>query len=113
MLHGIQKKIQGQTKVFLGFKGHNKAGTIEHFFKSYPVWSNEGSNFVKKKDRILAKIPVLGNRTHISFVFDLTVPPSDHQIFIKGLKTFIKCEAFVKCLRHLSNLPIAYHCPYF
>ena len=40
--------FQGQTKVFLGCKGHTWAGTIEQSIKNYQVWSHEGSTFFKK-----------------------------------------------------------------
>ena len=43
------KKIsQGQTKVFLGCKGHTWAETIEKSNKNYQVKSHEGSTFFKK-----------------------------------------------------------------
>ena len=45
---GLQKNFQGQTKGFLGSRGHTWAGTIEKLNKIYQVWSHEGSTFNKK-----------------------------------------------------------------
>ena len=45
---GLQKNFQGQTKGFLGSRGHTWAGTIEKIKKIYQVWSHEGSTFNKK-----------------------------------------------------------------
>ena len=44
----LRNVFQGQTKVFLGCKGHTWAGTIEQSTKNYQVWSHEGSTFFKK-----------------------------------------------------------------
>ena len=62
---GLQKFVQGQVKVFLGSKGHTWPGSIEKSNLSYKVWSHKGPTFFQKKGHILAKIPVLGNLTHI------------------------------------------------
>ena len=45
---GLQKFVQGQTKGFLGSRGHTWTGTIAKSNKDYQVWSHEGSTFFKK-----------------------------------------------------------------
>ena len=44
----LRNVFQGQTKVFLGCKGHTWTGTIEKTKKNHQVWSHEGSTFKKK-----------------------------------------------------------------
>ena len=45
---GLKKYFQGQTKGFLGSRGHTGAGTIAKSNKDYQVWLHEGSTFFKK-----------------------------------------------------------------